>query len=86
MQTVHQLVIGMPGENDATITETIDYIKKITANADDYPYKLLSINYFQALPGTPGYEYMRSRDLIGNTINDEEQYLLKISDINAGAP
>lgn len=88
LETVIQLVIGMPGENDATIGENIDFLKKV------FPYMLLwrdrppsegiSTNFAQALPGTPLYEYARERGLIGNTLDDEESYLLKVSDINAG--
>jgi radical SAM superfamily enzyme YgiQ (UPF0313 family) len=79
--TVIQLVIGMPGENEQTINETIAFIKEATG---DLPYPpILSVNYLQALPGTPSYEYLRKHGFLGKSINDEEQYLLKISDINA---
>jgi hypothetical protein len=43
----------------------------------------MSMNYAQALPGTPLYEFARRRGLIGPTIDDEEKYLLDISDKNA---
>lgn len=89
LETMIQLVIGMPGESDITISETIDFLKKI------FPYMLLwrdrppsegiSANFAQALPGTPLYEYAREHGLIGKTLEDEESYLLKISDINAGS-
>lgn len=84
--TCHQLVIGMPGENNATIKETIECLKLATEDMEDYPYKYTSITYFQSLPGTPGYEFMRSRGLIGKTIDDEEAYLLKISNVDAASP
>jgi hypothetical protein len=42
------------------------------------------VNYLQALPGTSCYEFLRHNGLLGKTIEDEEQYLLRISDINAG--
>ena len=41
------------------------------------------INFAQALPGTPLYEYARRSGLIGPTIDDEENYLLQISDRDA---
>jgi len=85
MTTVHQLVIGMPGENENTIRETIECVKAATEDMDDYPYKRLSISYFLALPGTPGYEFMRSRGLIGNGLADEERYLLEVSDMESGS-
>ncbi|MFC1644301.1 B12-binding domain-containing radical SAM protein [Candidatus Omnitrophota bacterium] len=81
VRTTIQLVIGMPGENEQTINETIEFVKEATG---DLPYpSLLSINYLQSLPGTPCYEFLRSRGLIGGTIEDEERYLLDVSDINA---
>lgn len=88
LETTIQLVIGMPGESDSTINESINFLKQI------FPYMLvwrnrppsecISINLVQALPGTPLYEFARERDIIGKTLDDEESYLLKISDINAG--
>jgi len=86
MHTTHQLVMGMPGENDKTIKETIECMKVATEDMDDYPYNRISVTYFQSLPGTPGYEYMRMRGLLGKTLDDEEKYLLKVSDVNAASP
>jgi hypothetical protein len=43
----------------------------------------MSINYIQALPGTPVYEFARLKGLIGSSLLDEEQYLLSISDLDA---
>lgn len=89
LETVIQLVIGMPGENDVTIGETIDFLKKVFPSMlvwrDRPPSEGTSVNFAQALPGTPLYEYARERGLIGKTLDEEELYLLKISDINAGA-
>lgn len=79
--TIIQLVIGMPGENEETIDETIDFVKSATGELPYFP--LLSVNYLQALPGTPCYDYLRYHGLLGRTVEDEEQYLLKVSDINA---
>lgn len=87
LSTVIQLVLGMPGENDKTIFETIDFIKSITPFVkiwkDSPPSESISINYAQALPGTPLYEYARRKGFIGHTIEEEEDYLLKISDTDA---
>ncbi len=81
--TVIQLVIGMPGEDQQTIQENIDFCKKALPYLAD-PL-LVSINYAQALPGTPLYEYARSTDMIGPTVDDEENYLLKIADIDSAS-
>jgi anaerobic magnesium-protoporphyrin IX monomethyl ester cyclase len=84
LSTVYQLVLAMPGENNRTISETIEMVKSITEFLPDPPYKRLSINYIQALPGTPVYEYARTKGLIGASPAEEEEYLLEISDVNAG--
>jgi radical SAM superfamily enzyme YgiQ (UPF0313 family) len=81
--TIYQLVLAMPGENHRTISETIEMVKSITEFLPEPPYKRLSINYIQALPGTPVYEYARAKAFIGPRMQDEEQYLLEISDVDA---
>ena len=87
ISTIIQLVIGMPGETDETIFETIEFLKKISpyivAWRNSAPSQCISINYAQALPGTPLYESAREHGLIGSAIDDEEQYLIQISDIDA---
>lgn len=79
--TVIQLVVGMPGENEETINQTIQFLKEATGNLPYVP--LLSVNYLQALPGTPCYDYLRLRGFLGKTIEEEEKYLLRVSDVDA---
>ncbi len=81
--SVVQLVIGMPGENAETIGETIEFCKTALTISPKQNPNSLSINYAQALPGTPLYEYARHHGLIGRTLSDEEAYLLRISDKDA---
>ena len=81
--TIVQLVIGMPGESPSTIRETADFAAYANSIAVTQRPWDLSINYAQALPGTPLYEYARRLGLIGKTLEDEEKYLLKISDRDA---
>ena len=87
LTTVIQLVIGMPGETDKTIQETIDFLKKTGPYYSDcFRDKLtpvISPNYAQSLPGTPLYEYARENNFIRNDLDGEEEYLLKISDTDA---
>lgn len=83
LYTVYQMILGMPGETSETVQETLDFIKKITEVRKERPSKLLSINYIQALPGTPVFEHARQKGLIGKTLEDEEKYLIEISDVNA---
>lgn len=78
-----QLVLGMPGECPETIQETIEFCKYVqTLNENQNPNDL-SANYAQALPGTPLYEFARHNKLIGQSQDDEEAYLLAISDRDA---
>lgn len=78
-----QIVLGMPGENDETVAETIDFCVYGQTVAEWQNPNDLSINYAQALPGTPLYEFGRMRGLIGQQVDDEERYLLSISDRDA---
>ena len=82
--TIYQIILGMPGETPKTVRDTIEMIKQISEFLPDPPYRRLSINLAQALPGTPLYESARQRGLIGPTQDDEEAYLLSISNIPAG--
>ncbi|QWD64365.1 B12-binding domain-containing radical SAM protein [Polynucleobacter sp. MWH-UH2A] len=85
--TIIQLVIGMPGEDDKTIKETTEFLTKVSPYILEWkfrpPSELISINYAQALPGTPLYEYLREQGKIGRTLQAEESYLLRISDTDA---
>lgn len=79
MLTSVQLVLGMPGENWETVEETCDFLKFSVAQSEEISPFDYSINYAQALPGTPLYEYARHKSLIIN----EENYLLWVSNKNA---
>jgi radical SAM superfamily enzyme YgiQ (UPF0313 family) len=86
LYTTIQLVLGMPGEDNSTIAETIDFVcYAATLSPERSPFSM-SINYAQALPGTPLYERAREMGLIGHSIEEEEQYLLHISDKDASDP
>ena len=72
LHTTIQLVLGMPGEDNSTIKETAKFAAYgATLKRDKNPLDL-SINYAQALPGTPLYEYARSKGLIGESVEDGE--------------
>lgn len=81
--TTIQLVLGMPGESPETIRETAEFAAYPTTLSADWDPNNLSINYAQALPGTPLYEHARRKGLIGQGIEEEEEYLLMISDRDA---
>ncbi len=84
LHTTIQLVLGMPGENPQTIRETAAFAAFGACLKEDKNPLDLSINYAQALPGTPLYEFARHKGLIGSGIDEEERYLLAISDRDAG--
>ena len=78
------LVLGMPGESNQTIRETISFLKR-AKEILGVKYLRMSMTYAQALPGTPLYEYARQQGVIGSTIDKQEEYLLKVSDTNASS-
>jgi len=82
LNSITQLVIGMPGETSETIRETAECVADfLTLGKEQNPD--VSVNYAQALPGTPLYEYGRAKGLIGSSVEDEEQYLLDVFNRNA---
>lgn len=80
--TVLGLVIGMPGETGETIEETIANLSKVIPDDINFPFEIY-INFVQAIPGTPVYEYARRVGLIGNTLEEEERYIESLHDIDA---
>lgn len=83
--TAIQLVLGMPGESPQTVKETIEFCKYCFTLSSKLDPNNFSINYAQSLPGTPLYEYGRQIGLIGTSLEQEEQYLLNVSDTNASS-
>jgi len=83
LATQLQFVIGMPGETPESIQETADFACYYAGLSPGSDPNNASINFAQALPGTPLYELARRKGLIGPSIDDEENYLLKISDRDA---
>jgi radical SAM superfamily enzyme YgiQ (UPF0313 family) len=84
LYTSYAMVLGMPGECPETIRETIEFLKGLTEFLPEPPYSRTSMNRLEALPGTPVYEYGKVLGLIGRTPEEEEQYLLHISDTSGG--
>jgi len=86
LKSVIQIVLRMPGETPETVRETTEFCIFGNTLSPQQDPTLLSLNYAQALPGTPLYEYARRIGLIGSTMDDEEKYLLNISDQDASDP
>lgn len=78
------VLLGMPGETEETVDETIRNLSRALPEDTDIPYDM-AINFFQAIPGTPGYEYARRVGLIGPTLDDEERYLEGLYDVDASS-
>jgi anaerobic magnesium-protoporphyrin IX monomethyl ester cyclase len=83
MFTIVQLILGMPGETEETVRETTEFANYFVEQSLKTDPNSLSINFAQALPGTPLYEAARAKGHIGQTLEDEEEYLIKISDRDA---
>jgi hypothetical protein len=83
LYTIVQLVIGMPGETQKTIDETCEFTSYFVEQSPQTDPNALSINFAQALPGTPLYEFARHKGDIGLSLDSEEEYLLQISDRDA---
>lgn len=83
LYTIVQLIIGMPGETQETIDETSKFTSYFVEQSPNTDPNALSINFAQALPGTPLYEIARRKGKIGSSIEGEEKYLYQISDRDA---
>lgn len=83
VSTTIQLIVGMPGETAETVSETAGFLRYAATLSPNWDPNNVSVNFAQALPGTPLHEIGRSRGLIGRSLGDEEAYLLKISDRDA---
>ena len=78
------VLLGMPGETEETVDETIRNLSAALPEDIQIPYDM-AINFFQAIPGTPGYEYAMRVGLIGPTLDDEERYLEGLYDVDASS-
>jgi radical SAM superfamily enzyme YgiQ (UPF0313 family) len=83
ISVVPEILLGMPGECLETILETSDFVSFTQTLGPNRDPLNISLNYAQALPGTPLYEFARRNGIVGPTLDDEEDYLLKVSDRNA---
>ncbi|OGR81705.1 MAG: hypothetical protein A2X32_08190 [Elusimicrobia bacterium GWC2_64_44] len=80
--TIISLVIGMPGETEATIDETIDNLASALPDDVTLPYEV-SINFFQAVPGTEGYKFAQAAGLIPSDPAGEEKYIENLHEAGA---
>jgi len=64
------IVLGMPGETNQTIGETIEFLKSLNFHYKQYQWK-----YAMPIPGSALYEYAK----LSRTIEDEDGYLSSLS-------
>jgi anaerobic magnesium-protoporphyrin IX monomethyl ester cyclase len=75
------VMAGMPGEDDQTAMETGRYLGKMARMIGTPPGELgIAIFHALPLPGTPLYQYGQQTGMIGTSVEDEEKYLIAISD------
>ena len=67
--TIPQIIIGMPGETNETIQETIEFLTECD-------YYDVSTNFATAFPGTKLYEDAKKKGLV----KDEENYIMNLNE------
>jgi radical SAM superfamily enzyme YgiQ (UPF0313 family) len=80
--TVPGVVLGMPGETEETIEETINNFSTLIPDDMDFPFEHY-INFVQAIPGMPLYGYAKRLGFIGRSIEEEEEYIESLYDVTA---
>ncbi len=70
------LVLGMPGETQETIRESIDFIKFL-----NFGFKQYQWTYALPIPGAPLYDFIK----LTGAIKDEDEYLVSLDGPVAGA-
>ena len=77
--TTDQLMIGMPGETKETVIQSAQFLASLRyLQGEDW-----NVNnpfWAMAIPGTPLYEYSQQIGVIGKTLDEEEDYLIRISE------
>ena len=75
------IIVGMPGETEHTMKETGEFLASMRYLKDqDWNVNLPLSSWAVAMPGTPLYEYCQQNGLIGKTLDEQEEYLLRITD------
>jgi len=75
------IIVGMPGETPETIKEASKFVAKLGYMTQKNWYMNIPFaRWALPIPGTPLYEYAQQIGALGPTIEDEEEYLLRLSD------
>ena len=72
------LMLGMPGETRKTVIESAQFTISLNYMLN-YGWEVAAPFLAMSIPGTPLYEYSQQIGVIGKTIDEEEDYLIRIS-------
>lgn len=74
------LMVGMPGEGDDTIRETGEWVGEMAYKLGIHPDSMrYALFYALPFPGTPLYEHCVQHNLIGQDLEQEEEYLIGLA-------
>ena len=73
------LMIGMPGETKETIVESATFIASLRYLLEK-DWSVGNTMMAMAIPGTPLYEYCQQIGVIGKKLEEEEEYLYRMSE------
>ena len=77
------LMLGMPGETRETVIESAKFTSSLNFILNkyefDFGWEVGAPFLAMAIPGTPLYEYCQQIGVIGKTIDEEEDYLIRVS-------
>jgi len=76
---LHNIIIGMPGETAKTVIESAQFVASLRHLLGMDWNLNRNTHYVAAIPGTPLYEYCQQIGIIGKTLNEEEDYLIRVS-------
>lgn len=75
------IILGMPGETEKTIRESGEFLAKLSyIKGKTWYMQLPFMRWALPIPGTPLYEYCQQIGAVGSTLDDEEEYLMRMSD------
>ena len=75
------LMIGMIGETEETVRESAEFVASLLY-ALGRDWNIGEPAWVMAIPGTPLYEYCQQIGVIGKSLDEEEDYLIRLSELN----
>ena len=84
--SIQGFMVGMPGENLETCRQTGKFIGELSAKLGvpvDLMFGNQDLHYAIPLVGTPLYEYGKQLGILGQSIDEEEEYLELTSNVGA---